>query len=142
MTAQADGRERLLDAVTALASHEALDDPILAGVVADDREATARPQRGERAGERGRKHLELAVHRDAERLEGARGRVNPSRICAAGGRGGDDDLREVRGGHEPTLRTRRQDRRRDAACTAFFTKRREDSGELSLRRSVDEVEGR
>ena len=100
------------------------------------------PQRGEGAGERRGEHLELAVDRDAERLEGAGGGVDASGIGAAGRDGGRDDLRQIRGGHEPTFRTRRQDRRRDAACTAFFTKRREDSGELSLRRSVDEVEGR
>jgi len=55
---------------------------------------------------------------------------------------GGDDRGQVGRRHETPLRTRRQDRLRDAACTAFFTKRREDSGELSLRRSVDEVEGR
>ena len=33
-------------------------------------------------------------------------------------------------------------RLRDAASTAFFTKRREDSGELSLRGALDELKGR
>ena len=42
--------------------------------------------------------------------------------------------------HQATLRTRRQDRFRDATCMAFLTKRREDAGELSVRRAVDEVE--
>ena len=111
-------------------------------MVADDSQSSPRPQRCEGAGKGRAEHLELAIDGDAQGLEGAGGGMDATRVGPAGRDGGRDDLRQVGGGHQPTLRTRRQDRRRDAACTAFFTKRREDSGELSLRRSVDEVEGR
>jgi hypothetical protein len=61
--------------------------------------------------------------------------VDASGVGAAGSRRSRDGHHcgEIGRGHQATLRTRRHDRLRDAACTAFFTKRREDSGELSLR---------
>ena len=103
----------------------------------------ARAKRGQRAGERPPQDLQLAVDRDAQGLEGARCWVD----AAASARPpppdrGRDHGGEVGGTHEATFLARRQDRLRDAACTAFFTKRRDDSGELSFRGRVDEVEGR
>ncbi len=69
------------------------------------------------------------------------GWIRPGSPRRARGLRGGDHPREVGRGHEAAFRTRRQDRLRDAACMAFFTKRREDAGELSLGGAVDEVEG-
>ena len=100
-------------------------------------------QRRERTSQAGPEHLDLAVDRDAEpgtcAWPGGCGRHRPS---PSSGCGGGDDRRQVRRRHDAALRTRRHDRLRDAARTAFFTKRREDSGELSLRGTVDELESR
>src|SRR3990172_12247239 len=135
-------RQRLLDAVPALAGDEAFDDAVLAGVVTDHCQPAARAQKRERSFKTAVEKIQFPVHGDAQRLEGPRGRMDapavgtPLRGCRGNHAG------KVGGCHQATFRTRRQDRLRDAACTAFFTKRREDSGELSLRSTVDEVEGR
>src|SRR5688572_30769122 len=142
MAAGAGRRQRILDAVAALPGHEPLDDPVLDAVVADDGHASTGPERGQGTGKAGAENLDLAVDRDAQGLEGPRGGVDTTGVRAAGTCRGScrDDGGQVGGGHQPTLRTRRHDRLRDAASTALFTKRREYSGELSLRGALDELD--
>ena len=112
-------------------------------MIADHRHAAPGSQRGESAGERRPENLQLAIHGDAQGLEGSRRGMDPAlvRATSASNRAGDD-IAQVGGGHEPALLARRQDRLRDAARMAFFTKCREDSGELSFRGAIDELQGR
>ena len=114
----------------------------LAGVVADHCQPAARAQERERSFKTAAENIQFPVHGDAQRLEGPRGRMDAPAVGSALRYSRCDHGGKVGGCHQATFRTRRQDRLRDAACTAFFTKRREESGELSPRRSVDEVECR
>ena len=96
--ADADGRFRRTGAAAPLGLEEALDDSILERVVAQDREAPAGSQEVDRCREPGLKRLELLVDRDAEGLEHAGRRVDPTppRRPARGDAG--DQRRELLGG--------------------------------------------
>ena len=115
-----------------------LHDAVLAGVVREHRAAPTGLQGGEPGVDGGRQHVELGVHRDADRLEGALGRVT----AGAAGRRGDGvahDLGQLGGGGDGTGG---DDRPGDAAGVALVAEGSEQAGQLLLVGVVHDVGGR
>ena len=69
------------DAAASLGGEEALDDPVLERVVAEDDEAAARPEQVEGGGEALLERVELLVDGDPQRLEDAGRRMGPARLA-------------------------------------------------------------
>ena len=115
-----------------------LHDAVLAGVVREHRAPPAGLQGGEAGVDGGRQHVELGVHGDADRLEGALGRM----AAGAAGRRGDgvaDDLGQLGGGGHGTGG---DDRLGDAAGEALVAEGAEQTGQLLLVGVVHDVGGR
>src|SRR5256712_12933571 len=79
MPADAGGEVGRTNAVARFAREELFDDPILERVKGDDRDPASGPDDAHRARERLREVRELVIHRDAERLEDPRGRIDAPR---------------------------------------------------------------
>ncbi len=115
-----------------LAAHEALDQPVLERMEADHAQPAARREQADGLRQRGLDFLELAIHVDADRLEGARRRM------LAG------FARRHRAGHDVGKLPRGADRRRgarghDGACDAprefFFAELEQHVRNLPLARA-------
>ena len=111
---------------------EALDDAVLQRMEGDDDEPAALAQHRLGRGERLRQLLELAVDEDAERLEGARRRMDARRAGRAGG--ARDDLGEPRGAQDRLFRARPVDGAGDAPGLPLLAVDADDRGELAARR--------
>src|SRR6476646_69068 len=96
--ADADRQLGRADAAPPLGGDEALDDPVLERVVAEDDEPAARPQEGARGGERVLECLELLGDRDPERLEDAGRGVDPATDPRVAGGDALDERRQGLGG--------------------------------------------
>ena len=79
---------------------EALDDAVLERVVADDNEAPAHAQDLDRGLEGQRERLELAIDRDAECLEDARGGMDAPPPARRDGGGGGDHVGQLHAGFD------------------------------------------
>ena len=112
-----------------------LHQPVLERVVRHDRQTATGSERRHGAVEGVRELVQLAVHLDADRLEGALGGV----AAAAAGRCGDrvaHDLRELLGVGD---RPRRHDRPGDACGVPLLPVGADDAGELVRVVAVDDV---
>ena len=98
LPADAHGRLRRADAAATLRGEEPLDDAVLERVVGQDDDPSARTQQVHGGGEALLERVELLVDRDPQRLEDARGRVDPAADARVGGRDALDERRQLLGG--------------------------------------------
>src|SRR5690606_1436433 len=105
---------------------------------ADDRDATASADHVRQRREERLELLELAVHRDAQRLERARGRVDAADPHRADG--ADDRASEIERGRELTLGERALHAPRDAPRALLVAVVEDDVGQLLVREPLDELE--
>jgi hypothetical protein len=124
------------DAVARFARHELLHGAVLERVERDDREAATGTQDRHRGHEAMPQVLELVVHRDTERLEDARGRIDAARALLLDA---EDETTEVVRGHERLARAAPNDRGRDAAGLRLLAVLGEDAAQLDLIPAVHDV---
>src|SRR3989442_9355126 len=98
--ADAGGEVGRTNAVARFAREELFDDPILERVKGDDRDPASGAEDAHRAFERHREVRELVIHRDAERLEDPRGRIDAPRTAGLHAR---DEAAELVSGPEGRL---------------------------------------
>ena len=127
------------NAVARFAEHESLHDPILERVERDDRETAAGTQHAERCRKAALQVRELVVHRDAQRLEDARRRIDRARAL---GLDAEHELPEVVGREERLARASAHDRRRDAPGLRLLAVLGEDAAKLALIPGIHDVRRR
>src|SRR5512133_1596624 len=136
--ADADRELRRARAAMLLPPEEALDDPVLERVEADDGDPPSGTERLERRREGGLERLQLVVDGDPQRLEDAPRRMT----LAEAGRGRNrslDRLHELTRALEGVLAPAAHDRPRDLACVPLLAVAAKDVGQLALARLVDEI---
>src|SRR6266540_2468512 len=119
------------DAPPRLCGEEALDDPVLEGVEADDGDPAPRPEHPDGGGQRPLERVELVVDSNSQSLEDTlRGMAVPE--TAGSGNGSFDRLDQVGGALEGTLCAAANDRLCDLTPEALLPIAAEDQGELAL----------
>ena len=136
MPADAGGEVGRTNAVARFAREELFDDPILERVKGDDRDPASGAEDAHRAGEPRREVRELVIHRDAERLEDSRGRIDAPRTARLHAR---DEAAELVGGLECRLGTAADDRAGDARGFRLFAVLGKDASEIARGPAVHEV---
>src|SRR5438128_2122901 len=117
MPADAGGEVGRTNAVARFAREELFDDPILERVKGDDRDPASGAEDAHRAFERHREVRELVIHRDAERLEDPRGRIDAPRTAGLHAR---DEAAELVSGPEGRLGAAADDPEELSARPASF----------------------
>ena len=124
------------NAVARLAEHESLHDPVLERVERDDRETAAGAQERERGHKTALEVRELVVHRDAQRLEDARRRIDGAGTLLFDA---EHEATEIVRSEERLARAAAHDRRGDAAGLRLFAVLGEDAAQLGLIPGVHDV---
>jgi hypothetical protein len=124
------------DAVARLSREELFDGPILERMERDHREAPAGAKHAHRRGEAGAQVLELAVHRDADRLEHLGRWIDAARATRL--HAGNESA-ELVGRFESRLQSATGDRAGDACGLGLLAILGEDAAELRLGPRVHDV---
>jgi len=136
MPADAGGEVGRTNAVARLSREELFDGPILERLERDHREAPAGTEDAHRRGETGVQVLELAVDRDADRLEHLGRWVDAARATRL--HTGDESAKLI-GAHEARLRAPTRDRARDARGLGLLAVLGKDPTQLRLGPAVHDV---
>ncbi len=130
------------DAIARFTEEVLLHRPVLERVEGDDREAATRPQDGHGGLEAAPQVRELVIHRDAQRLEHARRRIDGPATSGSLRLHAEDETTEIVGGHEWLARAPPHDGRRDAAGLRLLAELGEDATQLDLTPRVHDVRRR
>ena len=136
MPADAGGEVGRTNAVARFAREELFDDPILERVKGDDRDPASGAEDAHRAFERHREVRELVIHRDAERLEDPRGRIDAPRTAGLHAR---DEAAELVSGPEGRLGAATDDRPGDPCGFGLFAVFGEDAAKVVPGPAVHDV---
>jgi hypothetical protein len=127
------------DAIARFPEEVLLHHPVLERVKGDDREAATGPQDGHGGLEAALQIPELVIHRDAQRLEDARRRIDSPRSLRLHA---EDETTEIVGRHEWLACTPPHDGRSDAAGLRLLAELGEDATQLDLTPGVHDVRRR